>query len=234
MFFLPHTIYHYIPLYPTIYLFIPRPFSFFRPFSHFPCASISSSIISFICVGRMAQWKRIRLRIWGLQVRSLLCSSFSFPFFFLLVYLILPSPFLSLNGNVAQSVERKSHNLKVVSSILTVPTFFYLFSYLYFFLYVILLYIFLFLFLYGHMAQWKRIRLRIWGLQVRPLLCSSFYHPLIFVYLNAWPLFISLNGNVAQSVERKSHNLKVVSSILTVPTFFTFFVDPTALLFCYT
>ena len=34
---------------------------------------------------------------------------------------------------------------------------------------------------------------------------------------------LSLNGNVAQSVERKSHNLKVVSSILTVPTFFTFF-----------
>ena len=33
---------------------------------------------------------------------------------------------------------------------------------------------------------------------------------------------ISLNGNVAQSVERKSHNLKVVSSILTVPTFLTF------------
>ena len=31
---------------------------------------------------------------------------------------------------------------------------------------------------------------------------------------------LSLNGNVAQSVERKSHNLKVVSSILTVPTFF--------------
>ena len=31
-------------------------------------------------------------------------------------------------GNVAQSVERKSHNLKVVSSILTVPTFFYLFN----------------------------------------------------------------------------------------------------------
>ena len=69
--------------------------------------------------------------------------------------------YFSLNGNVAQSVERKSHNLKVVSSILTVPTFFYLFSSLYFFLYVILLYIFLFLFLYGHMAQWKRIRLRI-------------------------------------------------------------------------
>ena len=36
-------------------------------------------------------------------------------------------------------------------------------------------------------------------------------------------LFLSLNGNVAQSVERKSHNLKVVSSILTVPTFFSFF-----------
>ena len=31
-----------------------------------------------------------------------------------------------------------------------------------------------------------------------------------------------MNGNVAQSVERKSHNLKVVSSILTVPTFFAF------------
>ena len=44
--------------------------------------------------------------------------------FFLDVYLIVHIYFFSLNGNVAQSVERKSHNLKVVSSILTVPTFF--------------------------------------------------------------------------------------------------------------
>ena len=78
------------------------------------------------------------------------------------------------------------------------------------------------------MAQWKRIRLRIWGLQVRSLLCSSF---LELFYLNFYPVVylivflssFSLNGNVAQSVERKSHNLKVVSSILTVPTFFCFF-----------
>ena len=61
-----------------------------------------------------------------------------------------------------------------------------------------------------------------------------FLPTLISAYLNDTPLYFSLNGNVAQSVERKSHNLKVVSSILTVPTFFTFFVDPTALLFCYT
>ena len=42
------------------------------------------------------------------------------------------------------------------------------------------------------------------------------------------PPLLSLNGNVAQSVERKSHNLKVVSSILTVPTFFSrpFFPPP--------
>ena len=41
-------------------------------------------------------------------------------------------------------------------------------------------------------------------------------------YVIALSFFLSLNGNVAQSVERKSHNLKVVSSILTVPTFLTF------------
>ena len=117
------------------------------------------------------------------------------PFFVDLIVLIT---LLSLNGNVAQSVERKSHNLKVVSSILTVPTFFCFFylsslsslllSPLYFpfipfssptflslffslfslnFLLIFtspLLLSFLSLFLIcvqGHMAQWKRIRLRI-------------------------------------------------------------------------
>ena len=45
---------------------------------------------------------------------------------------------------------------------------------------------------------------------------------LFFVDLIVLITLLSLNGNVAQSVERKSHNLKVVSSILTVPTFFTF------------
>ena len=48
---------------------------------------------------------------------------FLFVFFFFYLSLIFPFFSLSLNGNVAQSVERKSHNLKVVSSILTVPTF---------------------------------------------------------------------------------------------------------------
>ena len=42
------------------------------------------------------------------------------------------------------------------------------------------------------------------------------------MYLIVFLSSFSLNGNVAQSVERKSHNLKVVSSILTVPTFFAF------------
>ena len=75
--------------------------------------------------------------------------------------------FISLNGNVAQSVERKSHNLKVVSSILTVPTFFTFFPRLFpllsspYPLFVTILFLFTHLFLYGHMAQWKRIRLRI-------------------------------------------------------------------------
>ena len=45
---------------------------------------------------------------------------------------------------------------------------------------------------------------------------------LFFVDLIVLITLLSLNGNVAQSVERKSHNLKVVSSILTVPTFFAF------------
>ena len=134
----------------------------------------------------MAQWKRIRLRIWGLQVRSLLCSSFSSPYFFPDFHLIPLFLFFSLNGNVAQSVERKSHNLKVVSSILTVPTFFTFFPRLFSFmsspypLFVTILFLFTHLFLYGHMAQWKRIRLRIWGLQVRPLLCSSFCIPFFY------------------------------------------------------
>ena len=45
---------------------------------------------------------------------------------------------------------------------------------------------------------------------------------LFFVDLIVLITLLSLNGNVAQSVERKSHNLKVVSSILTVPTFLSF------------
>ena len=51
---------------------------------------------------------------------------------------------------------------------------------------------------------------------------------LFFVDLIVLITLLSLNGNVAQSVERKSHNLKVVSSILTVPTFFSspFFPPP--------
>ena len=49
---------------------------------------------------------------------------------------------------------------------------------------------------------------------------------LFFVDLIVLITLLSLNGNVAQSVERKSHNLKVVSSILTVPTFFAFFPGP--------
>ena len=52
-----------------------------------------------------------------------------------------------------------------------------------------------------------------------PCYARLFAFPFV-VYLIDYPLFFSLNGNVAQSVERKSHNLKVVSSILTVPTFF--------------
>ena len=51
------------------------------------------------------------------------CYARLFALFFLDVYLIVHIYLFSLNGNVAQSVERKSHNLKVVSSILTVPTF---------------------------------------------------------------------------------------------------------------
>ena len=45
---------------------------------------------------------------------------------------------------------------------------------------------------------------------------------LSFRFISLVLYYISI-GNVAQSVERKSHNLKVVSSILTVPTFFCFF-----------
>ena len=84
---------------------------------------------------------------------------------------------------------------------------------------------------YGAMETHQTSDLRIAGSTPAMLV---FLPTLISAYLNDTPLYFSLNGNVAQSVERKSHNLKVVSSILTVPTFFTFFVDPTALLFCYT
>ena len=78
-------------------------------------------LITVWAYGAMETHQTSDLRIAG-SIPAMLV--FFLPFFFLLVYLILPSPFLSLNGNVAQSVERKSHNLKVVSSILTVPTFF--------------------------------------------------------------------------------------------------------------
>ena len=67
--------------------------------------------------------------------------------------------FLSLNGNVAQSVERKSHNLKVVSSILTVPTFFpHLYCYS-----SLLFYFFITVWAYGAMETHQTSDLRIAG-----------------------------------------------------------------------
>ena len=62
--------------------------------------------------------------------------------------------------------------------------------------------------------------LRIAGSTPAMLVFFPFPFPFLHLILSLVP--VSLNGNVAQSVERKSHNLKVVSSILTVPTFLTF------------
>ena len=50
---------------------------------------------------------------------------------------------------------------------------------------------------YGHMAQWKRIRLRIWGLQVRALLCSPFY---LISFRSAWFLMIDSSPFVPLSL----------------------------------
>ena len=74
---------------------------------------------------------------------------------------------------------------------------------------------------YGAMETHQTSDLRIAGSTPAMLV---FLPTLISAYLNDTPLYFSLNGNVAQSVERKSHNLKVVSSILTVPTFLIFYI----------
>ena len=79
---------------------------------------------------------------------------------------------------------------------------------------------------YGAMETHQTSDLRIAGSIPAMLVFLLLFFP--DTYLNVSISFFSLNGNVAQSVERKSHNLKVVSSILTVPTFFAFFT-PTAL-----
>ena len=79
---------------------------------------------------------------------------------------------------------------------------------------------------YGAMETHQTSDLRIAGSTPAMLV---FLPTLISAYLNDTPLYFSLNGNVAQSVERKSHNLKVVSSILTVPTFFYLFNHPLSL-----
>ena len=50
---------------------------------------------------------------------------------------------------------------------------------------------------YGHMAQWKRIRLRIWGLQVRALLCSPFY---LISFPPAWFLMTDSSPSVTLSL----------------------------------
>ena len=50
---------------------------------------------------------------------------------------------------------------------------------------------------YGHMAQWKRIRLRIWGLQVRALLCSPFY---LISFRTAWFLLTDSSPFVTLSL----------------------------------
>ena len=84
-----------------------------------------------------------------------------FPFCLVILRLIPIYLTLFLYGNVAQSVERKSHNLKVVSSILTVPTFFTFFLLMPVTCTGMILLFSISYILYGHMAQWKRIRLRI-------------------------------------------------------------------------
>ena len=85
-----------------------------------------------------------------------------------------------------------------------------------------MLFFYIFVWAYGAMETHQTSDLRIAG---------SIPAMLVFLYdffpvsaLNTYSFFISLNGNVAQSVERKSHNLKVVSSILTVPTFLIFYI----------
>ena len=73
---------------------------------------------------------------------------------------------------------------------------------------------------YGAMETHQTSDLRIAGSIPAMLVFLLLFFPP--TYLNVSISVFSLNGNVAQSVERKSHNLKVVSSILTVPTFFAF------------
>ena len=82
------------------------------------------------------------------------------------------------------------------------------------------LFFFIFVWAYGAMETHQTSDLRIAGSIPAMLVFLLDFFPVSA--LNTYSFFISLNGNVAQSVERKSHNLKVVSSILTVPTFLTF------------
>ena len=151
---------------------------------------------------------------------------FLYSFFLCLAEIIVYSLYLSLNGNVAQSVERKSHNLKVVSSILTVPTFF---AFLLCYDMTLLLSFSSCFFSIYCMGIWRNGNASDFGSEdcrFDPCYARLFASFLLPQYHSHAISFFSLNGNVAQSVERKSHNLKVVSSILTVPTFFAF-------LFCY-
>ena len=110
------TISHYIPLYTSSLFFFPPLFSlplcFYFQFYH----------LFYLCraYGAMETHQTSDLRIAGSIPATLVFFS---SFFIILCLRMMLFSFFSI-GNVAQSVERKSHNLKVVSSILTVPTFF--------------------------------------------------------------------------------------------------------------
>ena len=124
---------YYIPLYPTISHYIPLYTSslfFFPPLFSLPlCFYFQFYHLFYLCraYGAMETHQTSDLRIAGSIPATLVFFS---SFFIILCLRMMLFSFFSI-GNVAQSVERKSHNLKVVSSILTVPTFFtsYFFDY---------------------------------------------------------------------------------------------------------
>ena len=117
---------YYIPLYPTISHYIPLYTSslfFFPPLFSLPlCFYFQFYHLFYLCraYGAMETHQTSDLRIAGSIPATLVFFS---SFFIILCLRMMLFSFFSI-GNVAQSVERKSHNLKVVSSILTVPTFF--------------------------------------------------------------------------------------------------------------
>ena len=101
--------------------------------------------------GLVAQWKRIRLRIWGLQVRSLPSSSF----YWLDYFTLIPFNF---------------YNLYIL---LYIYFFIYIYIYIYFFIYLFI-YIFIYISMYVFISIFLYFYISIFLYSFIPLFLYSF------------------------------------------------------------